>query len=75
MTVLSTSTSSTLALLRLSEVIARTGIRRSALYRMVQAGTFPAPVKLGDRVSAWPEHEVCEWIAARIAARDARAVR
>ncbi len=63
-----------LRLLRLPEVKARTGYSRSEVYRRIAAGDFPAPVKLGDRASAWPEHEVNAWCLARIAARDAKAV-
>ena len=59
-----------LALLRLPEVCSRTGKKRSAIYRDIAAGTFPAPVKLGERASAWPEHEISAWIAERIAARE-----
>jgi prophage regulatory protein len=59
-----------LVLLRLPEVCRRTGRKRSALYEAIAAGTFPAPVKLGERASAWPEHEITAWIAERIAARE-----
>lgn len=62
-----------LRLLRLPEVKARTGYSSSELYRRIAAGDFPAPVKLGERASAWPEHEVNAWCQARIAARDAKA--
>lgn len=61
-----------LALLRLPEVRRRTGISRSELYRRVCAGTFPRPVKVGERASAWPAEEVDAWIAARVAERDAK---
>ena len=60
-------------LLRLPQVKARTGLSRSEIYRRVQSGDFPAPVKLGERASAWPEHEVIAWCEARIAERDAKA--
>lgn len=62
-----------LSLLRLREVCRRTGKGRSAIYRDIAAGTFPAPVKLGERSSAWSSVEVDRWIAARIADRDAKA--
>jgi prophage regulatory protein len=62
-----------LTLERLPWVKARTGLSRSEIYRRVAAGSFPAPVKLGERASAWPASEVDGWIAARIAARDAKA--
>ena len=61
-----------LTLLRLREVCRRTGLSRSVLYRRIAAGDFPAPVKLGKRASAWPEHEVAAWCADRIAFRDRR---
>jgi len=60
-------------LLRLPQVKARTGLSRSEIYRRVIAGNFPAPVKLGERASAWPEHEISAWCLARVAARDAKA--
>ena len=59
-----------LALLRLPEVCRLTGKTRSCIYRGIAAGTFPAPVKLGERASAWPEHEIKAWISERIAARE-----
>lgn len=64
--------SSALALLRLPEVCRRTGYGRSEIYRRIASGGFPSPVKLGERASAWPEHEIAAWCAARIAERDAK---
>ena len=58
-------------LLRLPDVIAATGLSRSSLYSRIQTGSFPAPVKIGLRASAWPANEVASWIEARIRARDA----
>lgn len=62
-------------LLRLPEVVARTGMSRSCLYQAAAAGTFPKPVKLGPgaRASAWVEDEVSEWVEARISERNDRA--
>lgn len=59
-----------LTLERLPRVRARTGLSRSEIYRRIAACDFPAPVKLGERASAWSAAEVDNWIAARIAARD-----
>ena len=61
-----------LTLERLPAVKARTGMSRSEIYRRIALGDFPRPIKLGERASAWPEHEVTAWIVSRIAARDAR---
>jgi len=59
---------------RLPAVKARTGLGRSEIYRRCALGTFPLPVKLGARASAWDSHEIDRWIAGRIAERDAKAV-
>jgi prophage regulatory protein len=50
------------AILRLPEVIARTGLGRTSLYRRIGAGAFPPPVKLGPRAVGWRESDVDEWI-------------
>jgi len=39
------------------------------LWRLVKAGKFPAPIKIGVK-SAWIEAEIEAWIAGRVAARD-----
>ena len=62
-----------LILERRPKVEQRTGLRRSEIYRRVSLGTFPAPVKLGERASAWDSREIDKWIADRIAERDAKA--
>lgn len=59
-------------LLRLPEVKARTGLSRSEIYRRIAIGTFPAPIKIGRRASAWSSIEIDRWIAERIAQRDAK---
>lgn len=55
-------------LLRLPDVEALCGLRRSAIYAAMKSGRFPPCVKLGARAAAWPESEVQAWIAARIRA-------
>ena len=52
--------------LRLPEVIARTGLKRSSIYAAIQAGTFPAQIPLGERAVGWDESEVSAWIESRI---------
>lgn len=57
-------------LIRLREVLTKTGLSRSAVYAAIQAGTFPAPIPIlpGGRSTAWPEHEIDAWLRDRIAA-------
>lgn len=58
-----------LAILRRKEVQARTGLSRSALYAAVAAGTFSAPVRLGNsRSVGWSSEDVTRWVEAQIRA-------
>lgn len=58
-------------LLRLPQVIERTALRRSTIYEMMQAGSFPKPVKLNLRSNGWIESEISDWVSTRIAEREA----
>lgn len=53
-------------ILRLPNVKARTGLSRSTIYLRVAQGTFPTPIKLGDRAVGWIEAEVTEWLTQRV---------
>ena len=55
-------------LIKIGQVVNQTGMSKATVYRRVADGTFPPPVKLGVRASAWVEAEVCEWIRTTIAA-------
>jgi len=50
-------------LLRLREVIERTGLAKSTIYRNVKAQMFPQPVKVGAGSSRWRESELNQWAA------------
>ena len=56
-------------IIRLPEVMSRTGKSRSTIYQEIKAGKFPEPVKIGKRASGWVESEVEAVNQARIAAR------
>ena len=53
-------------ILRLPNVLDRTGLSRSTVYLRVTEGRFPKPVSLGARAVGWIETEVEEWIARQI---------
>lgn len=54
-------------MLRLKQVAAIVGLGRSSIYRKVQEGTFPSPIKLGGaRASGWISTEVYDWIEDQI---------
>jgi prophage regulatory protein len=39
----------------------------ATLWRRVKAGTFPSPVKLSERVTAWRVEDVRDWLNAQSA--------
>ena len=47
--------------LRLPDVRSRVGLSRSQIYRLIQEGAFPPPVKIGGQVSVWPDNEISAW--------------
>lgn len=55
-------------LIRLSDVLERVALGKTAVYRMISEDEFPRPVKLGT-ASAWVEQEISDWIAERVARR------
>ena len=61
------------SVLRLPAVIARTGLSRSSVYKLLAEGRFPQPVSLGERSVGWVEAEIEDWLAARLAARSTKA--
>ena len=54
-----------LRLLRLRDVEAMAGIKRSQIYRLIAQGRFPAQLALGPMATAWVLHEVQAWLVAR----------
>ncbi|HAS8328030.1 TPA: AlpA family transcriptional regulator [Vibrio vulnificus] len=48
--------------LKLKEVMEKTALSRSAIYRKMNEDQFPKSISLGDRAVAWVESEVEEWM-------------
>lgn len=53
-------------LARFPEVENLTGRSRPTIYRDIEAGTFPKPIKIGPRAVAWPLSVIQKWIDDRI---------
>jgi prophage regulatory protein len=49
-------------ILRISTVLAKTGLSRSTMYRKIDQGTFPKQVKISDRCAGWYESQVEAWL-------------
>lgn len=50
-------------LLRLPDVMARVGMKRSAIYQRMSEGRFPKSRSLGPKCAVWIESEIDAWIA------------
>ena len=48
--------------LRIDEVCEAMSFSKATLYRMIRAGGFPAPTKLGERKSRWHIKTLQEWV-------------
>jgi prophage regulatory protein len=57
--------------LRLREVIARTGLSKSTIYLQITKGLFPAPAHLlSDKISVWDADEIDSVLEDAFAKRD-----
>ena len=57
-------------LLRLPEVISRTGYKRSNIYQLMNLGDVPKSVQLEPGTVAWLSSEIDQWIDDRVKERD-----
>ena len=46
---------------RLTKVMELTGLSRSSIYLALSKGTFPKPIKIGQRSIGWPESLLIQW--------------
>ena len=49
-------------LLRIQDVMKKTGIAKSTIWLWVNEDKFPKPIKLSKRITVWDESEIDEWI-------------
>ena len=49
-------------LLRRSQVEEIAGLSRSSIYRRMQKGEFPRPVKIGSTAVRWKERDIFAWL-------------
>lgn len=55
-------------LVPMREVLAAVPYSRTTIYRMVAAGTFPAPMKIGASRIAWRASALRHWLSEKMAA-------
>jgi prophage regulatory protein len=56
-------------IIRLPQVLQRTGLSRSTIYTLIKDGHFKAPISLGRRAVGWLASDVDEFIESRAASR------
>jgi prophage regulatory protein len=61
-------------IMRLKEVIEKTGLSRSTIYNWISQGKFPKQIDLGARSVGWVDTEVDEWLSLRIELRDSTTI-
>lgn len=57
------------SILRLPQVVTKTGLSRSTIYALQKHGEFPKAIQLGGRAVGWLSSEISQWLAERAAAR------
>lgn len=55
-------------LIRRDEVLHKTGLSTSEIYRRIEAGTFPKQIRLGAKSVAWLEADIDQWILEQVEA-------
>lgn len=55
-------------ILKISDLKSITGLSRSSIYRASADGSFPRPIKLGQRSSGWLKSEIDDWLTERVSA-------
>ena len=58
--------------LRLAEVIEKTGLARATIYKYADLGRFPSPISLGGRSVGWIDSIIHEWLHEKQVERDMR---
>lgn len=56
--------------LRIRDVVATTGLCKSAIYAFVKDGQFPPPIEISTQARAWDSDEIGAWMAEKKAHRD-----
>lgn len=52
-------------IIRLPDVMRKTGASKPTLYKWMREDRFPKPIKIGARAVGWFDSEVNDWIKSR----------
>lgn len=57
--------------MRIAEVVKKTGYSRASVYKFMVEGSFPKSKKLGLRAVGWNSQEIQAWVNEKLAGEDA----
>ena len=60
--------------LKVKQVAEEINVSVQQIYKLVSKGTFPKPIKLGERGSGWLISEIDVWLQSRVDLRDEEAI-
>lgn len=58
-----------LSIIRLNEVMKRTGLSRSTIYNLMKSRDFPKQAQLSLRMVGWSEDSIHDWIVKKLEAK------
>ena len=64
--IFSMTKNSLLRFIRLPEVLHRTGLSRTTVYRLMDSDEFPRQIPLGSRIVVWNEKEIEQWMKEKL---------
>lgn len=59
-------------IIRIADVLDKTGFSRTTVYRMMDKFDFPRPIALGGQAVGWVESEIDRWIEEQMDKRPQR---
>lgn len=60
-------------IIRLPDVLEKVSLKKSAVYKQIKLGNFPAQIKLGMHASGWLESDIDAWISGKWSGREMQA--
>ena len=54
------------SVIRFPAVKSRCGISRSNIYQQINQGTFPKPIRLGERAVGWLSSDIDDWLSRKV---------
>ena len=56
-------------IMRMTDVCSELGVSRASVYRLLESGGFPKPLKLGKRAIGWERDHIQQWVKSLRSAR------